>query len=317
MATTQTYNKLTKPAVRKELKDFFPRAYAHYPGYIRQAVFREKLKTVMLIAVTESHVKEKMNPVELVVNPLGRYSLRECVLIGIQAMDWKPNNVNNDMSKQLRAQAKASLAAATVKPAIQIGAGKLISKGVGMMNKGAQGVMKNDKINSKVGKALNVATKTYEPFNKPGGKGVTWVSINASETGIGMMVGRGMDWVAEKASPDTETVTVSLNNDKTREWLMKTGMSEGWANGTLEVADLVSDWIPVAAITKMVESSLINGYMSWTYWRMAADADKFQKQIDEKWNELIRNLKDDISADIIELSDQELTQLFNLLDMKK
>lgn len=318
MATQAAHNLGIRPVVRKDLKDYFPRANAHYPGYIRMAVFREKLKATMQVAMDETRIRENLPQQSFSFYASNGSVFKNILLLCIDQQDWRPSNLMGDFSKQMREQAKASLAAATVKPLLQIGAGKAIEKGVGKMAKGVDKMVKNDKINPKVGKALSMATKTYEPLNKAvgeaGKKQVKWVSINASETGFGMMVGRGIQYAGEKMSPNTETIEVSLNTEETRGLLMKTGMSEGLANGIMEGVDFLSDWVPVAAVTKMAESAVANGVMSYKYWRMAEEAEKSQQYFDEQWNDITRKLKADLSADIKSLTEEEIKELYKMLN---
>lgn len=303
---------------RKDLKDYFPQANAHYPGYIRQEVFRVKMRDVVQTAQQEMQLRKMQS--EQLLYPDSRESLKSLIIVCVNLQDWRPTNLMADFSKQMRDQAKASLKAATVKPAAQLAAGKLIEKGVGKMANKVDTLVKNDKLNAKVGKGLSMAVHTYEPFKKTAGKAgerhVNWLSINISETGFGMMADRGIQAVG-KMSPNTETVEVSLNTEETRSLLMKTGMSEGWANGTMEVVDFVSDWVPVIAVTKMVEGVLINGYIGYIYRNIAKDAEKTQKYFDEKWNDITRKLKSDITADIQSLNDKELSDLCKLLEIDK
>lgn len=317
--TARTYKQSIAPLQRKDLKDYFLRANAHYPGYIRQEVFRVKLREVVQTAQHEMQLRKMQS--EKLLYPDSRESLKSLIIVCVNLQDWRPTNLMADFSKQMQDQAKASLIAATVKPAAQLAAGKLIEKGVGKMANKVDTWVKNEKLNAKVGKGLSMAVHTYEPFKKTAGKTgekhVNWLSINISETGFGMMVGRGIQTVGDKLSPNTETVEVSLNTEETRGLLMKTGMSEGWANGTMEVVDFVSDWVPVVAVTKMAEGVVINGIMSWKYWRMAVDAEKNQKYFDEKWNDITRKLKSDITADIQSLNDKELSDLCKLLEIDK
>lgn len=313
--TARTYKQSMAPLQRKDLKDYFPRANSHYPGYIRQEVFRVKLRDVVQNAQQEMQLRKMQS--EQLLYPGGKESLKSLIIVCVNLQDWRPTNLMADFSKQMRDQAKASLMAATVKPAAQLAAGKLIEKGVGKMADKVDTLVKNDRLNAKLGKGLSMALQTYEPFRKAGEKHINWLSINISETGFGMMAGRGIQAAGNKMSPNTETVEVSLNTEETRGLLMKTGMSEGWANGTMEVVDFVSDWVPVIAVTKMAEGVAINGMMSWKYWRMAVDAEKKQKFFDEKWNDITRKLKSDITADIQSLNEKDLSDLCKLLEIEK
>ena len=307
MATQAAHNLGIKPVERKDLKDYFPRANAHYPGYIRMAVFREKLKATMQVAMDETRIRENLPQQSFSFYACNGSVFKNILLLCIDQQDWRPANLMGNFSKQMRDKAKASLAAATVKPATQIATGKVIEKGVGKMAKGVDYLVKNDKVSPKVGKVLSAAVTTYEPLNK-------WVSINASETGFGMMVGRGIQYAGEKMSPNTETIEVSLNTEETRGLLMKTGMSEGLANGIMEGVDFLSDWVPVAAVTKMAESAVANGVMSYKYWRMAEEAEKSQQYFDEQWNDITRKLKADLSADIKSLTEEEINELYKMLN---
>lgn len=110
-----------------------------------------------------------------------------------------------------------------------------------------------------------------------------------------------------------EGIEANINNDVTRGWLKNLGVPDALATTTLNFADFVVDFVPIASATQVVENVFFNGLMAY---QVGKDASEFA-QAQQRWADLDTKIKVDIKADIGALTDDELIDLYKLLTNNK
>lgn len=339
-----TYKQSISPVQRRDLADWFKTANQYYPGYVKQEVFRVKIKEV----VSEAKMKSD-NATAIVMNrglemraapnrgpfitankgnipkltslpdkrpsfnatpddrpdPSWSTSFRTEILKGVESKEWRPINALSTLSKDLRKKAGQHFYAAAAEPVSQIGGKKIAEKGVKYAQQTARYVNDAGKISPKLGKWADRAVTTYEV--KPEKFSNPVVNANATEWGIG----KTLDAVKPKG------FEVTINNAENRAFLKKyTKMPESVSSVILWSMDFASDFIPVAVITKSVESFLANSYLSFMYWSEARAVEETEKHFNKMWAEFTKKLKNYIKKDIDSLSDQDLNNLYSYLETK-
>lgn len=305
------------PAKRVTLADYFRVSNQHYPGYIRQDIFKSKMKTVFDIAQAEFSMTQTsalpiaqapvtrtlVSPYEyLVPAQNGRKDFRSFIITLIDTMEWRPANTMRDMSSELRKLKNQHLKAAAAEPIFQVVGGKIVAKGGKIISKNAKKIVASGKVNKATGKVMTFMTTSYE--FKPKGFKNEIVGFNATEWAESSVI--------DKFKP--QGVSASLSNDRTIGWLQKnTNMSEGLAEFVMDSIDLASDFFPVASITKGVEDCLANLYLSYMYWDQQKAAQKVEEHFNIIWKELTAKLKTFLKKDICSLNDNELKSLHKLL----
>lgn len=290
---------------RRDLADYFPTTAKFYPGYVKMAVFREKLKTLIASAsITDDY--------------------RQLLLAGVDTIDWRPEDLTARLQAELRKQARDYAGAAVLDPAVQIVGGKAVKKVSKYAKAGLTKVSANPKVNAKVGKAINALTKEYEYGEMKFGK--IKVGAKTFEPKMNMAEADFVEYGVEKAGDGVggwaskktgwklpEGVDLGMNNETTRSWMTRFGVSEGVASFTWGAIDILSDFCPPASLTKSVESFLANSYLAYRYWSDARKMEETKKFFDQKWKEITKKLKDYIKTDLNSLSDKEFTELSNML----
>ena len=302
MATNTTHSK-TYPIHRQNLADYFPSTAKFYPGYVKMAVFRERLKT-LLSAVSVGG------------------DIRGLMLIGVD------EDLTAKLQAELRKKAKEYGSAAIIDPATQFVGGKTVKKVSGYAKAGLTKVAANPKVNAKVGKAINVISKDYQYGDISLGKikigpktyqpSINIIDVNFVDSSVDHVMGKATDgvknWTGNKTGFQIPNgVEVSLNNETTRGWVTRFGVPEGVANWSLELIDILSDFFPPASLTKSIEGFFANAALSFRYWSDARSMEETKKFFNQKWNEITSKLKIYIKQDLKALSDKEFTDLCNLL----
>lgn len=345
MGNRNTSQGFVDPVRRIDLQDYFRIASKFYPGYVKQAVFRSKMKLVVDYAWLVSRKSEMPQsimdgqlsktgensiPISLNYDMIVKdNSFRKNILMGVEAMDWRPENLMKNMVAELKKKSSQHFSAAAVDPVLTYAGGKLVEKRImPFMTKKIETVAKSDKVNAKLGKAMQYAVKDFEYHKvefKVYKKDLSFNMIEGNVAGLAVgkavdgLSGYGVDKLTDLGALEyikPAGVNASLNNENTRGALLKMGMSEGAANVTMETVDIISDFFPVVSATKMVEDMIANLYLGFRYWNDARKAEETQKFFDKKWNELIANLKIYIKQDINSLKDNELIQLQKCLENK-
>lgn len=323
-----TFERQIPQIERKDLLDYFPLTAGHYPGYIRRHVFRVKLQTIMErqynnhlvvkgpIAESPLHpntfaVIQSSGPI--ITNPGGQQlpmtTYKKAILSDIESETWfaapgERNIAQEYQEKTKQYLKKAGVEAATFgistaveKPMKRYG-GRFINKITSKKGKASQAV------GNATGKILFGSVKVKpKSFTDP------LIELSVRGTAVDNILNKASDKVFDT---DFEGVDVSLNNETTRAWMTKTGMSEDTAFAILEVSDMISDFNPIATITKTVESVGANLYMAYQSHR---DASEFA-QSQQRWADLDKKIKADIVRDISALTDEELVDLYKLLTNK-
>lgn len=300
---------ITQSLRKQDLADFFPTAAKFYPGYVKMAVFREKLKLLITaISVTDNS--------------------RELLYLGVDSTDWRPEDLSRKLQSELRKKSAEYAGAAVLSPATQYAGGKVVKFTSMHASTRLNKLATSPKVSAKVGEKINAINKDYKYreiiFGKVtvGSKEIelsTHVAEgNLVETVVDKSFGKVSDLIQGGVERKTgfalpQGVDVSLNNEVTRSWITKFGVSENVANGLMMTVDFLSDFIPVASATKSVESFLANSYMSFRYWNDARAMNETIKFFDKKWNEITANLKVYIKKDLKALSDSEYSALCNML----
>ena len=317
MAEKVTYQQRITPAKRVTLADYFRVSNQHYPGYIRQDIFKSKMKKVFDIAQAEFSVTQisalpiEQDPVtRTLVSPYeylvpaqnGRKDFRSFIITLIDTMEWRPASSMRNMSSELRKYKNQHLKAAAAEPVFQIVGGKAVEKGAKIIAKGTAKVVKSGKVNAKVGTVLTKLTTTYEYKPKNFKKEI--VHFNATELAESSVI--------DKFKP--KGFSSSLSNDMTVGGLQKiTGLPEWLAALIMDGIDLASDFFPVVSITKGVEDCLANLSLSYMYWDQEKAARKVEEHFNTIWKELTAKLKTFLKKDICSLNDNELKSLHKLL----
>lgn len=340
MPAQMTYKPQNVPMQRNDLKDYFPTVARYYPGYIKQAVFSQKLTDVAREALahsTAASARVNSRGLELrAAPPKGPFisaaksnvavitaapsnmpvittasadpswstSLEVEMLRGVNKMQWRPANVMRDFSQEMWQRTRKHAFAAVAEPAFQIVGGKAVDRASKYVAKGVDALNSGGKIGAKMGKAAHVMVTTYEvkpqKFKNP------IVSINITEWGMGKAI--------DTLKPDG--YQVSLNNDETRAWMTKNiTKNDTVSSVVLEMADIASDFIPVAVVVKSVESFFGNVVLSWNYWSEARKAEEACKHFDKLWSDFEKKLKTYIRQDISKLSERELMDLCKFLNI--
>ena len=318
MAEKVTYKQRIVPSKRSSLADYFKVSNQYYPGYIKQDVFKSKMRNVFYYAYSEcvrmcnSPLPQKQDPTNktlvspyeyLVPAPNETKDIRSFIIILIDTIEWRPSNAMQDMSSNLKKLKEKHLRAAVAEPVFQVVGGKAV-KWVGKQAaKGATKLVESDKVNAKVGTVVTKLTTTYE--YKPRNFKNEIVGFNATE------------WVGDFAinSFKPEGVSASFSNDMTIGWLQKnTGMPKELAAFVMDAIDLGASFFPVVTVTKGVEDCLANLYLSYMYWDQEKTARKVEEHFNKIWKEFTSKLKTYLKKDIWSLNDNELEDLYKLLN---
>lgn len=311
MSTSSIVNSTYKsrPINRRDLVDYFPVTTKFYPGYVKMAIFREKMKAIIMAASVCDNS-------------------RDALLNFVDCTDWRPEDLTAKLQAELRKKATEHRRAAEQDAAMQIVGGKAVKKLSKYAKAGITKVSANPKINAKLGKAINNLTVDYQTKNIVLGKikvksktyelTTNIIDVNPVELGVDKAMNATLEasegMIAKKtgwAMPNG--FEVSINNEDTRRWITKYGISESVASWTLEVADLLSDIFPVSSWTKAAESFFANYYLSFRYWNDARMMEETRKFFEKKWNEITSKLKEYIKNDLKTLSNKEFSNLSALL----
>lgn len=300
--------------LKTDVVDYFPRTREYYPGYVKMAVFRERLK--LLITATS-------------IGPD-----RSLLLMGVDSTDWRPEDLTAKLQSELRKKAVEYRNAAVLDPVTNYAGGKVVDKASGLVKTGISKVASNPKVNAKVGKAVNNITKDFEwgemKLDKITTKevrvGKITVKSQTFEPKMNVVKGSSVkfsvnltldyykEWLSNKTSFSLpQGVDVSLNNETTRSWLTHLGVPEALASGTWWVVDILSNFFPPAIILKTIEGFIFNAILSFRYWNDARSMEETRKFFDEQWKKITTELKKYIKEDLKSLSDKEFYGLCDLL----
>lgn len=304
--------------LKTDVVDYFPRTREYYPGYVKMAVFRERLK--LLITATS-------------IGPD-----RSLLLMGVDSTDWRPEDLTAKLQSELRKKAVEYRNAAVLDPVTNYAGGKVVDKASGLVKTGISKVASNPKVNAKVGKAVNNITKDFEwgemkldkittkevRVGKITVKSQTFepkmnvVKVNivdfSTDHTIGYCKDKSQNWLSNKTSFSLpQGVDVSLNNEMTRSWLTRFGLPEEYASIAWGLIDALTDFFPLAVITKSIEGFIFNVYLSFRYWNDARSMEETRKFFDEQWKKITTELKKYIKEDLKSLSDKEFNEMCDLL----
>lgn len=327
MTTTGTYNLGIKPVQRKDLMDYFPSLAGAFAGYIRQMVFRVTLTEVL--TETQGKVEAEMAQVNYdgSLNPLLRdasydaemqrrkqdayYTLfREFLSALIEQTDWY--RWNNDESYAKRSEAEArryTTAAAYAVPK------HFINKGVG-------------KVASNMGgKVLDKGMKKWKPVEKVGNfaKGYNALAERVEEATNKLVdisfdpMEKAVEEIHDYLGPDG--VDTSFNNDDTRRFyaqlLHVDKDHEKYVGAGLWTLDTATDMLKYAEGLKLGEEVAINAFTAYLHQKDANRERAAIAERNEKWESLTEEIKQHIQQDIQSLTNEELTGLCKLLEVKQ
>lgn len=300
---------VTRPLRRRVLEDYFPLVTKAFPGYVKMACFRSKLA-------------------ELIVAASATEDTREFMLIGVDAIDWRPEDMIAKLQKELYANSREYAAAAVVDPAMQIVGGKVTKKVSGWAVKGLDKVAANPKVSAKLGKTLGVLKKDHEwgkiidkeytVFTKKVKVKSNVFELNGVEAVTGHVVDYVSSGIGNKVDDKTgfhlpQGVDVSLCNETTQEWIERFGVPEKVAVFALGTADFLSDLFPPASLYKSIEGFFANMSMAKMYRDQAKSMEETKSFFDEKWKEFTKKLKELIKSDLQSLNDEDFASLSDLL----
>ena len=273
MQTTQN-NLPTKPRVHNDLADFFVQTRIHYPGYIKQAVFRDKLMRIVSQSY-RAYFSKQGNTI----------NLEECkkeILTLIDQEEWRPISLQHAAisSKEKRAQAIRYIQNAGEMGIAQVG-GKVVTKlkvTKAVTEKGQKVLSKQlakTKINAKVSDKINKALFTLH------------------DDSAGMLTpSSGTEYVIDSTSSKT-TKMVGGKINRTEIEAIEVSFGEGIVGKGMNT---LTDFIPVTSTAKLIVNVGSNLYMGGLMLyeahktaEMERESMQFEKDLNQKIRQCIHN----------------------------
>ncbi len=334
MAEKVTYKQRIAPVKRTTLSDYFKVSSQYYEGYINMESFRSKMSTVFKQAWSDyqyimqindlhksSNVMETFSHYEYLV-PVMDTSIRSFICEHIDTMEWRQPIAMTDRTKELRRISNHYQKAAIKAPIMYYAGGKLSEKGSKLLAKRSSILAKNEnKLVAKIGDYLESATKSKKsPLLNALSKGKK--EINYSE----WLIGEAVDGVANKIVDTNdkrmpETISAELKSHVFTDFLSNMEFDKKTISGfeTVEnhfwfVADKASDIVPYVGIAKMTLDFISNTALAGIYWNQLKNQEKVQKMQELTWKEFTSKLKTYLKKDIWSLNDNELEDLYKLLN---
>lgn len=343
MITTGAHNLGIKPVQRKDLMDYFPSLAGAFAGYIGQMVFRVTLTEVL--TETQGKVEAEMAQVNYdgSLNPLLRdasydaemqrrkrdayYSLfRETLAALIEQTDWYRWSLDDRLAKKYEEKYKEyrnagifgvvkDLAAKNIGKNVKRMGGKYLSqkiasgqmpeiwgKTIGNYGLGSTHFMQWTKDGL-------VASPKYNSSAKP----LFDLQFNPTDYAIE----KGLDALGKKVPKGVDT---SFNNKDTRRYYTQLLHAEEYEDAVgkaLEALDVFTGALKYGEPLKMVNSFLLNETTAYLYHNDAKKERQALAENAEKWESLTKEIKQHIQQDIQSLTNEELTGLCKLLEVKQ
>lgn len=255
------------------------------------------------------------------VDPSWSTNVKTELLRAVERIEWRPVPQMRDFAAEMRREANVYFKAATsgmVDDTLDKIGGKVVKQ---VRKTGGQQLGKmiaKGTVNKKLGQGVgkyglgSIVKKEYKL--QPKGFSAPLIDVDIDINLPDTIVGGAMNQISNGIPSGIE---VNMNNEHTRRWLTEhTGLSDAWAGRAMDVVDLVLDYVPIAATTKMAEETLVNVGMGVYYRIQARSIEQGHKRMEETFKDFNMKLRASIRQDVLSLSETEILQLAKLLGIK-